>query len=190
MSAVAHEQPPPPPSPAVRRSPRWIGWLGTLTLAAGLAGGAWSAAAYVRLVRLHVQWVDGCARAEAAGRAHLALVDNLLHMLPAGALDSALREAILTARLRTSAAGTDVAAFRSTHGELRQALAALWERDQPGGGREVAVALWGLEGRLEHAQARVTEALNAVEDSAGAYRAASAAFPASLVASFVVTAAR
>lgn len=196
MSAQAHEQPLPLPSPRTRRSPRWIGWLGALTLAASLTGAGWTAAAYVGLVRLHVQWVDSCARVEAAGRAHLALVDNLLHVLPAGAFDSELRDGIRAARRRAGATSFEPAvvedrarayAFRSAHGELGRALAGFWEWAERGNDREVRVELWGLEDRLERAQARLAQALDAVEDSAGAYRVASAGFPAFLVASFAAT---
>lgn len=173
---------------------RTLPWIAVAFFVTALAGTGWAASAYVRLVRLHVGVVDACGRVEAAGNAHLALVDNLL-LLP-GALDpgengglAALREARERAGRvaffpETLDDAAELAEFRVAHAELAAEIEAFRQSADEVGTGVVRTAVDDLSPDLRRAEERLLSDLDSVDRRVRAYRTAALSFPGSLVAAY------
>ena len=160
-----------------------------------LAGMSWITISYLRLARQQVELVMAGGRVEAASRARVGLVVNLLHSAEAfSCLEEARRAGLALAASRAGRAGVTGSAtvdpesygdFLTAQQSLSGALEGVWPAVVASGAAGAPMIEADLRAGLDRAAARLTESIAAFDHSLLRYRAASRRFPASLIVGLV-----
>jgi hypothetical protein len=175
------------------RSFKLRGWIAMLGIA-GLvvAATSWIGLSYLQLARQQVELAMASAEVEAASRARVGLVTNLLHSADAFAcLDEGRRDGIADAASRagrarmTAGATLDLEAygeFLTAQQSLSAALEGLWPAVEASGAAGASLVEADLRAGLERAGLHLTERIADFDRRLERHRRTSERFPGSLVA--------